>query len=250
MVEMNPFEAFGHWLGTIISWVLSVLEVIGPIWATLAAAIAIFLETTLFLGLVVPGDTIVVAAATTVRTPTEFIVLTIAVIAGTLGGQSVGFLLGRLVGPALRRSWLGRKLGERNWERATRYAARRGGIAVFVSRFLPVLHALMPVTVGMSPMRYRRFLAWAAPAAVIWAFAYVSVGVVAAESFRAMVDQLHYAGYIFAGAIVVFALIVLIVKRFVSRGEERHMAEDTMAADDQSAGADTTGTLDPDDNTR
>jgi len=247
---MNPFEAFGHWLGSIIAWVLSVLEVVGPIWATVAATVAIFLETTIFLGLIVPGDTIVVAAATTIRTPTEFIVLTVAVIAGTLGGQSVGFLLGRLVGPALRRSWLGRRLGDRNWDRATRYAAKRGGIAVFISRFLPVLHALMPVTVGMSPMRFRRFIAWAAPAAIIWAFAYVSVGVVAAESFRAMVDQLHYAGYIFAGAIVVFGLVVLLVKRIIARRAERDMEEEPPSPEDVSADQGTPGTLEPDDNTR
>jgi membrane protein DedA with SNARE-associated domain len=47
---------------------------------------------------------------------------------------------------------------------------------VFISRFLPVLHSLIPLTVGMSTMRYRKFMAWTVPACVIWAFAYVTVG--------------------------------------------------------------------------
>ena len=50
---------------------------------------------------------------------------------------------------------------------------------MFVSRFLPVLHSLVPLTVGMSTMRYRRFIAWTLPACLIWATAYVTVGATA-----------------------------------------------------------------------
>lgn len=222
---MNPFEIVGRWLGGAIGLALDIVYGLGPVWSSLIATAAIFLETTLLIGLVVPGDTIVLAAATAIDTPWHFAVLLVLVIVGTLGGQSVGFLLGRYFGPWLRASWFGRRVGERNWARAERYIARRGGIAVFVSRFLPVLHALMPVTVGMSAMPYRRFMAWATPAAIIWASAYVTVGAVFGGSFRARLTELHYAGYIFAGGLLLFFVASILVKRWIERASERDMRE-------------------------
>jgi membrane protein DedA with SNARE-associated domain len=146
----------------------------------------------------------------------------VAVVVGALSGESIGFALGRFFGPKIRDSRLGRRIGIKNWHRAEYYVDRRGGIAVFVSRFLPVLHSLVPVTVGMSAMRYRKFIAWTAPACLIWAVAYVTVGAVVAGSYRAMQDQLHFAGYIFVALIAVFIAVAWIVKRAIERREARH----------------------------
>ena len=165
-------------------------------------------------------------ASTAVDGAVEYFALIAAVVVGALIGESIGFYLGRWFGPRIRRSRLGGRIGEQNWQRAERYIERRGGIAVFISRFLPVLHSLVPVTVGMSTMRYRRFLAWTAPASVIWAFAYVSVGSAAAGSFRETSDKLHYAGYIFVGIIVVFLLLMLLAKKLLQRLEKRHLDDD------------------------
>jgi membrane-associated protein len=43
-----------------------------------------------------------------------------------------------------------------------------------------------------------------------------------AGSFRALQEQLHFAGYLFVGAIVVFALVVLVVKKLIERSQSRH----------------------------
>ena len=146
-----------------------------------------------------PGDTVVIVAATAVASPLEGVLLGVAVVIGALIGESIGFWLGRFLGPKIRHSRLGRRIGEENWTRSERYLRRRGGPAIFISRFLPVLHSLVPLTVGMSGFRYRRFLAWTAPACVVWAALYITVGSLAAGTYRELADQLHYAGYIFVG---------------------------------------------------
>ena len=219
----NPVEWLGELLSGGLAWILAVVQSVDPTLRTILAGVGILLETSIFIGLVIPGDTIVVVAATAINGPLEYFALAIAVIIGALGGESIGFMLGRFFGPRIRTSRLGRRLGEKNWIRAENYIDRRGGIAVFISRFLPVLHALVPVTVGMSAMSYRRFMAWTLPASVIWSFAYVSVGSLAAGSFTAMIDRLHYAGYIFVGIILVFSIIVVVVRKIVERSESRHM---------------------------
>src|SRR5690606_29014965 len=90
-------------------------------------------------------------------------------------------------------------------------------------RFLPVFHSLIPLTVGMSTMTYRRFIAWTLPACIIWSVAYASVGWAAAGTYRDLSGRLSYAGYVFVAIIVVFLLVVLIGKKVLERTQARHM---------------------------
>jgi len=206
-----------------LGWILATVESVDPILRTVLAGLGMFFETSILVGLIVPGDSIVLVASTAVEGATEYFALVATVIAGALAGESVGFALGRFFGPRIRASRLGRRIGENHWHRAEIYLDRRGGIAVFTSRFLPVLHSLIPVTVGMSTMTYRRFITWTVPACVLWAFAYVSVGSIAGGGYRMLADRLHFAGYIFVGIIVVFVLLVVLVKKVLAKREERHM---------------------------
>ncbi len=210
-------------MNDILTLILDTVSQVDPVLRTVLAGVGILLETSVLVGLIVPGDSIVIVASTAVASPVEYFALVFAVILGALAGESIGFALGHHFGPYIRRSRLGRRIGEHNWIRAEKYLARRGGIAVFLSRFLPVLHSLIPVTVGMSKMRYRTFIAWTIPACVIWTFAYVSVGAAAAGSYRELADQLHYAGYIFVGVIALFIVLVFALKTVLHRREKRHM---------------------------
>lgn len=210
-------------MNEVLSWLLDLVQSVDPIARTLIAGFGILLETSVLVGLVVPGDTIVIVASTGIANWVEYVALLVAVIAGALGGESIGFALGRYFGPKIRDSRLGRFVGHENWIRAENYLDRRGGIAVFVSRFLPVLHSLIPLTVGMSSMRYRKFIGWTLPACVIWAVGYASVGWAAAGTYRELAGQLHWAGYVFVVIILTFVLVVFIVTKLLERNQRRHM---------------------------
>lgn len=214
----------------LLLWLFDVIQSIDPVTRTLVAGLAVMLETSILIGLVVPGDTIVIIASMGVSGIVEGVAMVLAVVVGALIGESIGFWLGRWLGPHIRHSWIGRRVGEHNWVRAENYLARRGGIAIFLSRFLPVLHSLVPLTVGMSHYSYRRFLAWTAPACLIWATAYVSITSIAAGSFRELVDTVHFAGYIFVGIIAAFLILAFLGKRLLSRLESRHLDGDDASA--------------------
>ena len=220
---MDWFSAFGAFIDDGLNWALGLVQAVDPVARILLAGFGILLETSLLVGLIVPGDSIVLVASTGIENTAQYVGTLVAVIVGALCGESIGFALGKFFGHRIRDSRLGRRIGVRNWHRAENYVDRRGGIAVFISRFLPVLHSLVPVTVGMSTMRYGRFIRWTAPACTIWAGAYVTVGWLAAGSFRALQQQLHVAGYIFVGAIAVFLVGVFVAKRLLERAEARHM---------------------------
>ncbi len=205
-----------------LGWILSMVAHVDPITRTLLAGLGMFCETTILVGLLVPGDTIVLVASTGVENAPQYLGMLVAVVGGSLAGESVGFLLGRWFGHRIRASKLGVRLGESNWLRAERYLERRGGVAVFASRFLPVLHSLVPLTVGMTQWSYRRFMAWTAPACLLWASAYVTVGALAAGGYRHLAAQLHWAGYLFGAVVILFFLGTMLIRRALERREGHH----------------------------
>ena len=120
-----------------LTWLLDAVQSVDPVLRTILAGLAIMLETSVLVGLFVPGDTVVIIAGTAVATPLEGVILAIAVVIGALIGESIGFWLGRYLGPKIRHSRLGRRIGDENWERSERYLRRRGGPAIFVSQIPP-----------------------------------------------------------------------------------------------------------------
>lgn len=218
-----------------LTWLLDAVQSVDPVLRTLLAGVAIMLETSVLIGLVVPGDTVVIVAGTAVSTPFEGVMLGLAVVIGALVGESIGYALGYWLGPKIRASRLGQRIGEQNWQRSERYFSRRGGPAIFVSRFLPVLHSLVPLTVGMARYPYRRFLAWTVPACVVWSVLYISFAALAAGTYRELADRIHYAGYVFVGIVIVFFVLVFVAKKVIQKVERRHLEEDVSdAAPDES----------------
>ena len=197
----------------ILSWV----EGVPPVWRVLVTGVAVLLETSILVGLVVPGDTIVLVSSTGVTTLASYLFTVLAVVLGALAGESIGFSLGRLFGPRLRSSWLGRQVGEKRWAKADRFVQRRGGIAVFISRFLPVFHSVIPLTAGTTAMRYRSFMIWTIPACIIWAFLYVSIGSGAAGTYRELQTSFSSAGWVFIAIVTVSIVLVALIKNVLHR---------------------------------
>jgi len=206
-----------------INWFLSGVSSIDPVARTLIAALGIMLETSFLVGLVIPGDTIVLIASTAIKTPGEYYAMVGMIIFGSLVGESIGFFIGRRFGLQIRGSWLGRKLGVERWRAADNYLDRRGGIAVFLSRFLPVLHSVIPLTVGMSKMRYRQFIAWTAAACIIWTVAYVTLAAVLRERYVQLSEKFDWAGWAFIGIVIGFVFVMWVIKKRIARTQAKFM---------------------------
>ena len=212
-------------MNDILNWLIETVQSVSPLLRNLLAGFAIMLETSLFVGLIIPGDTVVLVASTGVVEILDFFFLLGSVLLGSLLGETIGFFLGRFFGPRIRNSKLGKRLGEKNWELADRFVERRGGIAVAISRFLPVLHSLVPVVAGMTTMRYRVFISWTVAACAVWASAYVSVGYLARSAYEQIAGQLKWGGLAFVAIILIFMIIVHFGKQKLEIAAEK-MAED------------------------
>ena len=115
------FGGVNDTINHLLFWLLDTVRHVDPVVRTLIAGVGMFCETSILIGLIVPGDTIVIVASTGVASPVEYVALLVAVVAGSLAGESVGFALGRWFGHGIRHSRLGRRIGEK--------LARRQGLA-------------------------------------------------------------------------------------------------------------------------
>lgn len=212
-------------LNDVLTAIIGAVQSVDPWLRILIASIAIALETSVLIGLIVPGDTVVIVSAMGVTSLVEGLVLGAFVVAGALGGETLGYFIGRWAGPHLRASRMGRWIGEKNWIRAETYLRRRGGIAIFLSRFLPVMHSLVPLTVGMSGYSYRRFIMWTTPACILWSAIYISISAGAAATYEELSSTVHWAGYAFVGIIVAGLLAIVAGKKILEWREHRHMKD-------------------------
>ncbi|MEY2699237.1 MAG: hypothetical protein RL720_1193 [Actinomycetota bacterium] len=210
-------------MNEIINNLLSAVASVDPVTRTLLSSLFILLETSFLVGLVIPGDTIVLISSTAITNIQEYIFMIVMVIVGSLTGETIGFFVGKFFGPHIRRSWLGRKLGPHRWEQAENYIDRRGGIAVFMSRFLPVLHSLIPLTVGMTKMKYRTFIAWTTAACIIWTFVYVTLAAVLKDQYEAFAAKYEWAGFVFLGIVLAIIIAVALIKKRVEKTQEKYM---------------------------
>jgi len=195
-------------IGRVISGVASL-----PPWVLVAAVLAtMIVETSALVGLLVPGEIVVVVVAAALDAGWAPLVALAALI-GTLVGQSGGFWLGRRFGPALRTSWLGRTVGARRWDLAESVMRGSGARSLIGTRFVAVLHAVMPVVIGSLRLPYRRFLRLALAGGVLWAIAQTGLGVAIGQVGRAL-DQ-RWAPFAFGvpGLALAGFLVVRAVRR-------------------------------------
>jgi undecaprenyl-diphosphatase len=188
--------------------VVSVIEdvLLGvPLWALYAAVFGLpFLEASLFLGFVFPGETALVLGGVAASQGRLSLSLCIALaIVGAIAGDAVGYGIGRRFGPALQRSRLGQVVGQPRWAATQQFLHRRGGPAVFLGRFTALLRALVPSAAGMARLPYRTFAIWNALGGTVWATTFVLVGFLAGESYKKIE---HYLG---RGALVLTAVVVV-----------------------------------------
>ena len=210
-------------INDVITWVLNSVASIDPVARTLIAGLFIMLETSFLVGLIVPGDTVIVLASTAIEDVPQYIFMIVTVMVFSMVGETFGFFVGKWFGPRIRRSWIGRKMGEHRWQAVDNYLDRRGGIAVFLSRFLPVLHSLVPLTVGMTTMKYRTFITWTAAACGIWTMVYVTAAALLKAQYMALMHEYDWAGYLLIAIVVALMLGVHFLKKRIEKHEEKFM---------------------------
>lgn len=197
-------------------------------WLYLIAGGLCFAEAAILVGMVLPGETALLVAGVFCNAKygnlNIAIMIAVAVVCA-IAGDSVGYEFGRKFGPPIRRSRLGRFVGEHRWAKVDGFLHRHGGKAVLLGRLTALLRALMPSMAGMSGMRYRTFLLWNAVGGLIWAPACVLLGYGFASALDVVGQTLTWAplAILAVGVAIYFGLHLR--KRGIEKAEASAFAE-------------------------
>lgn len=190
-------------------WVQHLLGMDGPL-IYLLVGLLVFAEDAVFIGFLVPGETAAIlgGVAASLHHASLGGMLVVVVLAAILG-DSTGYVIGRWLGQRMLDTRPLRRQRHR-LERAQRQLAERGGMAVFLGRFVTFLHAVMPFLAGVARMPYLRFFLYNAGGGVLWGVATVLLGYLAGASYGAIART---AGPVAAGIVALIMITVLIVWR-------------------------------------
>ena len=183
-------------------------------WLYVIAALFAFGEAALLIGMVLPGETALLVAGYFCheKVLNIWLMIPIAVVAA-IAGDSVGFEFGRKFGPSVRRSRLGRWVGEPRWSSTDAFVHRHGGKAVLFGRLTAVLRALTPSMAGMSGMHYPTFLLWNATGGIIWGSGCVILGYVFASALHRIEQYLTWAPLAVLALIIASAVALRLRRR-------------------------------------
>jgi membrane protein DedA with SNARE-associated domain len=136
----------------------------------IVVAALVFAEDALFVGFILPGETAAVLGGVIAsQGRVQLWLMIVLVVAAAIVGDTVGYEIGRHVGPRI----LNLRVLDRHRRRlddAQEFLRRRGGWAVFFGRFVAFFRAVMPALAGASLMPYRRFLAFNASGGLVWGY--------------------------------------------------------------------------------
>ena len=143
----------------------------------LGIALLIFAESGLFLGIFLPGDSVLFASGL-LATNGFFIVgpLIMIVVVAAIAGDSVGYWFGSEVGERLYARKDSRFFKQEYLRRTERFYKKYGGRAVVLARFVPVVRTLAPILAGVSTMKYRVFLAYNMLGGFLWGAGMILLG--------------------------------------------------------------------------
>ena len=180
-------------------------------------ALLVFGEAAVFIGFVVPGETAVLLGGFLASQGDLGIVqLCLLVVIAAIVGDSVGYEVGKHVGPRVLQLGPLRK-HEARLESAQEALRRRGGPAVFLGRWTAFLRAVMPGLAGLSQMRYRTFLVWNALGGIVWGLTFSLVGYFAGASYQRVAKTIGKDSAIVLAVLVVGVVVFWHFRR--RRGE-------------------------------
>jgi len=187
---------------------------LGPYTYALVGVMA-FLETGAAVGLIAPGELIVILGGVAAgQREVELTVMIALVWACAVAGDLTSFAVGRRVGRdfLLARGHRVRLTPER-LARVERYFARHGGKTILAGRFVGLVRSLAPVVAGASEMPARRFVPATVLAAGVWAAACTLLGYFCWASVDDALALAKESSLAVAAVAAVAVAVVLIVRR-------------------------------------
>jgi membrane-associated protein len=180
----------------------------------------VFVETGLFVGFFLPGDSLLVtagvfAAAGDLKIGTLLVLVTLCAIAG----DQVGYWIGRGTGQALYHREDSAFFKRRHLERARDFYEKYGGKTIILARFMPIVRTFCPPVAGAAGMPYPRYLLFDIAGGGIWVGTMILGGYFLGKRVPNIGQNIHWV----IAAVVVVSLLPGVIGAL--RARNRHASK-------------------------
>jgi len=180
----------------------------------------VFVETGLFVGFFLPGDSLLItagifAAAAAVPVPTLLSRWLLPVILCAIAGDQLGYWIGRSAGGALYKREDSLFFRKSHLQRAHEFYEKYGGRAVILARFVPIVRTFCPPVAGAAKMPYGRYLAFDIAGGLVWVTATIAGGYTLGRSVPNIGKYIHYV----IAVVVVLSLLPAVIGLLKSRND-------------------------------
>jgi membrane protein DedA with SNARE-associated domain len=187
-----------------MEWMYHIIRHLLVSWGYWAVLLGLLAENA---GVPVPGETILMFSSFLAHKTSQLSIVWV-IVAGTvaaIGGDNLGFLLGRWLRGTLIR-WMKKifRMDDEDVGAARNLIRRHGAATVFWARYIFGLRTIAGPLAGMLGMPWKRFLLFNALGAASWVTAMALVGYTFANEFQSLLGYFEKASWAFAGGL--FAL--------------------------------------------
>jgi len=146
-------------------------------WTYLLLFGIVFCETGLVVTPFLPGDSLLFAVGTFAARGSLDLITSLTVLASaSIIGDTVNYVIGRRVGPAVFQKKESRLFNPAHLVRAHHFYEKYGAKTIVLARFLPILRTFAPFVAGIGRMRYPKFLAFSVAGSATWVGLFVLAG--------------------------------------------------------------------------
>ncbi len=138
----------------------------------------IFVETGLFFGFLLPGDSLLVTAGLLASQgfPLDVYKLGLLLNIAAIVGDNTNYWIGRYMGPKVFTREESLFFRRRHVERAHDFYGRHGAKTIVLARFMPIIRTFAPLVAGVAKMSYRTFVTYSVLGGTAWIWSMLFTG--------------------------------------------------------------------------
>ena len=183
---------------------------------TLMVCIIVFVETGMFVGFFLPGDSLLVTAGVFAGAGRMHLAWLLSLVTlCAIAGDQLGYFIGRKAGPTLFRREDSRFFKRRHLTRAHEFYERYGGKTIILARFVPIVRTFCPPVAGAAGMKYSRYLVYDIVGGFCWVWGMILLGYTIGKSDPHIDKHIHYV----IAAVIVVSLLPAAFQAWKSRGQ-------------------------------
>jgi len=168
---------------------------------TALVCLIVFVETGMFVGFFLPGDSLLVTAGVFAGAGQMKLAYLLSLVTlCAIAGDQLGYFIGWRAGKTLYERKDSRFFKRRHLERAHEFYETYGGKTIIMARFVPIIRTFCPPVAGAAKMSYMRYLLYDIVGGFAWVWGMTLLGYTLGRTVPNIDKRIHY---VIAAVIVV-----------------------------------------------